>query len=189
MNADPRVPFGAPSASEALSSRGTRRASTQTTGNSTALSSATLPRERRSSLQMQAQQLHTADCLCTACHLKTFPRRQDGRIVLPAPWLMPFESAGEPRLTRQNPSSSGEMENHVPSVAEATSAEDCKSYTHTVPLFVGAHDICVAAPCRRIGESSTRDIPVERNTDRGEGSSRGVPRLSGRFHIPLLLQV
>ena len=57
--------------------------------------------------------------------------------------------------------------------------------------LVGVDEIWVDALhnwARRPEGSSIRDVRDERHTDRGEGSSRGVPRLSGSFHSPLLLQ-
>lgn len=136
MNADPRMPIGTPDASPALSTRRTRRASIQTRRNSATISSATLPHQRPSSLHRQAYQqgtqMHDGDspnCMCTACHLNpaVFPRRQDGRIVLPIPWLLSSESV--PRPAPQNlPGLSGEIEDHVPNVAEATRTDDCKPF-------------------------------------------------------------
>ncbi len=92
-SADSRVP---PSASSRRPWR-----STTLSNNSTVLSSArTHPRQFSLQLRQEESQSqlsdypHLADspnCLCTVCHLRdaVFPRRQDGKIVLPAPWHLP----------------------------------------------------------------------------------------------------
>jgi len=195
MNADPRSPFGAPGSSPALASRRTR-ASTQTRSreNSTTLVSTTFPRQRRSSLQVQVQphesHSHRADspsCLCAACHLRpaVFPRRQDGRIVLPVFWNSPSGSGREVSRAPQLP---GEMEDHVPNVAETTRSDACKPFLLSYLVGVEIWTDALHNWGRSLGGSSIWNVRAERHTDRGEGSSRGVPRLSGSFPIPLLLQ-
>ena len=73
-------------------------------------------------MQLRAQPENDADghregCLCVACHLSgtVFPRRQDGRIVLPVPWLI------RSNLER------GKFWSHVPDVEEATRRDECES--------------------------------------------------------------
>jgi hypothetical protein len=186
MDADLRVPFSALSSSPALVSR-RMRASTQTRsrGNSTTLTSAALPHQRRSSLQIHdiihPHQSDSPNCLCTACHLRTaiFPRRQDGRIVLPILWHSLSNSAAEiSRGAAQLP----EMESHVPNVVETTRDDACEFFLLS-HILVGV-EIWIDAPHiwgRRSEGSSIRSGQIESHTDRGEGSSRGVPRLSGSF--------
>ena len=86
-----------------------------------------------------------------------------------------------------------ELRSHVlADVAEGTRSDECES---VVPFFflsffvcrvlfmkVGAADSAVHSRRRRRSEgASTRNVRVERNTDRGEGTSSGVlRRLAGR---------
>ncbi|KAF9527623.1 hypothetical protein CPB83DRAFT_855734 [Crepidotus variabilis] len=116
------------------------------------------------------------DCRCIACHLKTqvFPRRQDGRIVLPAPWLLTPQQVSSsglspPKISTPQPRGFSEGQTHVPNVREprtsvldTTSGCDEQGYT------------------RRSGHVAS-DI----NTDRGEGSSLIVQQLSGPGVAPL----
>ena len=100
MNADSRVPTRATSNAPPRRPRGS---SVRTRGSHTPGSSSAR-HQRHFSLQTpqeQQQQPHgfnnhphlegLPNCLCTACHIKDefFPRREDGRIVLPLPWLLP----------------------------------------------------------------------------------------------------
>jgi hypothetical protein len=99
-------------------------------GNSTILS-ATSPRQCHSSLtllvQKEAPLPYSPNCMCRVCHLKVtiFPRRQDGKIILPSP-----------------------------------------------SFGIGLED---------------PSVHVERNADRGKGSHKVVPLLSGTSHLPVLL--
>ena len=81
------------------------------------VSSSARPHTQQHSLQLQQEEPqsqlndypHLAgspNCLCAVCHLKdgVFPRRQDGKIVLPVPWPLPSlseqrhsELGGRPR--------------------------------------------------------------------------------------------
>jgi hypothetical protein len=133
MNADSRVPTRATSNAP---SRRPRGSSVRTRGSHTPSSSAR--HQRHSSLQTPQehyqQQPHgfnnhphlegLPNCLCAACHIKGefFPRREDGRIVLPPPWLLPSRPerlysgpvAGRVSLAQ----TSGGAQVHVPSAQQ-----------------------------------------------------------------------
>lgn len=101
MNADSRVP---PHATSNAPSRRPRGSSVRTRGSRA--TSSTARHQRHFSLQTPQEHHHhqqphgfnnnphlegLPNCLCSSCHIKNelFPTREDGKIVLPAPWLLP----------------------------------------------------------------------------------------------------
>ena len=77
----------------------------------------------------------------------------------------------------------------MPNVAETTRSDACKLSYPTFLVGVETGIDALHDWGRRPERSSILNVRVERHTDRGEGSSRGVPRLSGSFPIPLAIAV
>lgn len=72
------------------------------------------------------------NCRCIACHLKNrlFPRRDDGRIILPVPWLLtsqpvPLSMLAPSRALTPQARGPGERPTHVPDVRELRSRCEC----------------------------------------------------------------
>lgn len=118
-----------------------RRPRRSTTVSSVSSSARTHPRQYSLQLQQEEPQSqlndhpHLAgspDCLCAICHLKdgVFPRRQDGRIVLPVPWPLPTEQRDSGLGGRPRGLTPGHL--HVPEgVGTSSQARRCRCFNHT----------------------------------------------------------
>lgn len=147
MNVDPSVSSGWVSTSSLLSQTST---TTRAQGDSMLL-----PQAQQHDTYERSSWEGSPNCLCIVCHLKgtIFPRRPDGRIVLPAPWVL-ASNLGRER---------GAMWGNEPEVAR------CDKCKWTV-FSVGVHGIWVDPVQRRVSEgASAQNVDTD------------VPHLSGRF--------